>query len=233
MQILIVIIEKDGDNYIGRSPNLLGVSITTKTRDEAETAILDAMEKRINELYGTHSGRKTISRLPIDESIGCVYNFTDEWRKGDECGFSAQKDGLCWVHWKKLYSHAFGSEINLKACPLCGESDKEILKNWQSPCPVKIENPDWIDLLEEKKRTMKAEWKKERLEVRLENLGNQPRCTKMLSNGEQCYKEQYRRGLCFSHCWKEEETPRKGNPPSQSQQNNSSNYFKNRFRNKE
>jgi predicted RNase H-like HicB family nuclease len=229
MQILIVIIEKDGDKYIGRSPNLLGVSITAKTRDEAETAILDAMEKRINELHQMHSGRKTISRLPIDESIYCVYEFEDEWRKGEQCSFSAKKDGLCNIHWKKLYGHVSGS---LKSCPLCGESDKEVLKDWQSPCPVKIENPDWADLLEEKRRTMKAEWKKERLEVRLENLGNQPRCTKIMSNGEQCYKEQYRRGLCFSHYWKEEDNPRQENF-SQPQQNNSANYFKNRFRNKE
>lgn len=230
MQILIVIIEKDGENYIGRSPNLLGVSVTAKTRDEVETAILDAMEKRINELHGMHSGRKTISRLPIEESNHCVYQFEDEWRKDDQCSFLAKKEGLCNIHWKKLYGHYSGT---LKACPLCGESDKEILKDWRSPCPVKLENPNWADLLEEKKRTMKDQWKKERLEVRLENLGDAPRCTKTVSNGEQCYKEQYRRGLCFSHWWREEDNPRQENYRSRLQQNNSANYFKSRFRKEE
>lgn len=231
MQILIVIIEKNEDIYTGRSPNLLGVSVTAKTRDEVETAILDEMEKRINYLHGLHSGRKTISRLPIEESIYCVYEFEDEWRKDDGCGFAAQKDGLCWVHWKKLYSHAFGTTITLKACPLCGESDQEVLKRWDSPCPVKIENPNWADLLEEKKRKMKAEWEKEKEQVRLEKLGNQPRCTKTLASGKQCPKEIYRGSLCFSHSWKEQTRIREIETRSQSQSSqNNTNYFKNRFR---
>lgn len=230
MQILVVIIERDGENYTGRSPNLLGVSVTAKTYDEAQTAILDALEKRINELQGMHSNRRTVSRLPIEESIGCVYDFPEKWRKDDGCGFSAQKDGLCQIHWRKLYSHAFGSEINLRACPLCGESDQEVLKRWNSPCPVKAENPNWADLLEEKKRTMKAQWKKERLEIRLEKLGNNPQCSRTLSSGGQCYKEVYRRELCFSHSFDELDNIQ--NSRSDSQNEKTHNYFKSRFRNK-
>ncbi len=84
MQVLVVIVEKDGTNYIARCPNLPGVSITAKTYEEAQNAILDAVEKRYNQILGMHADRKTIARLPIDESISCVYKYTDI-REGDEC----------------------------------------------------------------------------------------------------------------------------------------------------
>jgi hypothetical protein len=54
MIILTISIEKDGDTYTGRSINLPGLSVTAKTFDQAQTAILDAMEKRIGELNEMH-----------------------------------------------------------------------------------------------------------------------------------------------------------------------------------
>ena len=225
MQVLIVIIEKVGGKYVGRSPNLIGVSITAKTRDEAETAILDAMEKRINELQGLHQNYKPIARGAVEESIGCVYKLDeDSW----DCKNQAQKDGLCWQHWKKLYSHAFGTNINLKACPLCGETDRELLKRWDSPCPFKAQHPNWEQIFEEKKIKMRGELEKEKEQVKLEKLGNNLQCSKILSNGKQCLSAAKYGDLCWKHYWRSRHTTPnyQQNYRSDSQTENARNYFK-------
>jgi predicted RNase H-like HicB family nuclease len=168
MQVLIVIIEKDGDTYIGRSPNLLGVSVTTKTRDEAETAILDAMDNRIIELNGMHSYPKPISRRPIEETMYCVY--VDAPGKEPECSQSGKKDGLCLIHWRKLYGHPYSN--TLQSCPLCSESDKNVLADYGSLCSFKIENSDWANIFEEMKVKMGSKWAKERRQVRIKRFGS-------------------------------------------------------------
>jgi hypothetical protein len=164
MIILTVSIEKDGDTYTGHSINLPGLSVTAKTFDQAQTAILDAMDKRIDELNEMHYISKPISRRPVEESIGCVFKSID-WSKDDNCCNSAKKDGLCLVHWKKLYGHPYGT--TLKTCPLCGENDQDVLRNYASPCSFKIENPDWENRFEELKVKKHSQLAKERREVRL------------------------------------------------------------------
>lgn len=200
MQILVVIIEKDGDKYTGYTPNLLGVRITAGTLEEAQNAVIDAIDKRIIYLEGLHNNEKPISRRPIEETINCVYKYRDEWNKGERCTKIAKKEGLCKRHWKELYSHPSAS--NLRSCPLCGESDPTILLNYDSICSFKIENPNWENILEELKFKNAAKWKKERAELRIERIKGKPRCSKIMTNGNQCTKEAHQDGLCFQHWWR-------------------------------
>lgn len=199
MQVLIIIIEKDGENYIGRSPNLLGFSVTAKTRDEAESQILEEIENRLNNFRELHSSRKDVKiRGQLEEVMLCVYQ-NEHLPKDYQCIKPAQKEGLCWQHWKKLYSHAVGTKVNYDGCPLCGETDQSILRRWELICPFKAENPNWEEILEEKKQLKQSERLKEAREARLKNLGNYPRCKETLNNGKQCSKLAVESGFCKMH----------------------------------
>lgn len=200
MQYIFGLIEKIGETYTGRTLCLPGVLITASSYLEAADGIINATESRLNELYEMHPERPVvISRRPLEESIPCVY----EYGKGERCGATSQKDALCRIHWKKLYSHAFGTTIHLKACPLCGEADRKVLKQWDSVCPVKKENPNWEQLLEDTKAKMHFKWAKEKKEVRLESLKGHLRCTATLKNGSQCLvSAALSKNLCARHLFK-------------------------------
>jgi predicted RNase H-like HicB family nuclease len=179
MDILIAIIEKDGEDYIGRSPNLLGITITAKTRDEAESGILKAIEKRIDELNNRHGQRIKVSYKPIEESIPCVYKPTVGWNKGNRCLQSAQKDNLCWQHWRKVYGHPVGSKDNNESCPLCGEMNQDVLLRWESPCPFKAQNSNWEEVLWEIRKERPSTRTKAERESRIKShLKNATRLSK-------------------------------------------------------
>jgi predicted RNase H-like HicB family nuclease len=236
MQVLVVIIEKDGENYIGRCPNLLGVRITGKTRDEAETAILEVIETRLNELYAQHSNRKvTVARGNFEETIECVYKYRESdannWRSSDKCEKPAQKEGLCWQHWKKIYSHAVGTKTNLDGCPLCGETDQDILRRWESICPFKAENPNWEELLEEKKKAQQTARVVEQREERLKKHEKYLRCTATLKNGNQCSSLADSGIFCGRHSeLSYKKSLHEGNFRSEVQNESARNYFRNRNR---
>lgn len=201
-----VFIEKKGRSYIARSMALPGVTITAKTYEEAQINILDAIDNRIDELTEIHrQSELVISRLPIDEIIRCVYQFPETHpRKDSRCSQGASKEGLCWSHWKKIYSHTAGNTTSLKACPLCGESDRKLLESWDSPCSFKAENPDWREVLEEKKVTMRKTWAKENEKIKMEGLGKSPRCKFVFRNGSKCFEEGGYDSLCLKHSIKQE-----------------------------
>ena len=196
-----------------------------------ETAILDAVEKRIKELSEKHANNITVSRRPIEESISCVYEFKDHWRKGDECLQTARKDGLCWQHWKKLYSHAGGTKTNLDGCSLCGETEQDILRRWESVCPFKAENPNWEELLEEKKKAQQTARVVEQREERLKKHEKYLRCTATLKNGNQCSSLADSGIFCERHSeLSYKKSLHEGNFRSEAQNESARNYFRNRNR---
>lgn len=232
MQVLIVIIEKIGRDYVGRSPNLLGVSVKAKTRDEVESKILEEIENRLNKFRELHSSSKAVTvRGQLEEMMLCVYQ--DDYLPRDyQCIKPAQKEGLCWQHWKKLYSHAVGTKINYDGCPLCGEKDQSILRRWESVCPFKAENPNWEEILEGKRRVKQSARLKEERETRLKNLNGYPRCKETLKNGEQCSKLAVDGGFCKMHYKLQYGKGFQNIYRSETQRESARNYFNNRFRKK-
>lgn len=203
MEVLLVIIEKDGNKYTGRCPNLIGVSVTGKTRDEVENAIIEKIENRLKEISDQHSlPTISIAKGEIKDVIQCVYKFDKtSWSSRKKCVQPSQKDGLCWQHWKKLYSHAIGTKINLDGCPLCGETDQDILRRWESPCSFKIENPNWTEILEEQKKAKQTKRLKDERESRLKSHQKYLRCAAIKRNGKQCASLVERGEYCNLH-WK-------------------------------
>lgn len=229
MQTLIVVIEKEGNCYTAYSPNLLGVKITANSREAAEKEILSAVEKRVNELSESYSLNTTVATsMPVEETVPCVAKAATTWR--GKCLQPAKKDGLCWQHWKKAFGHAFGTKINLRACPLCGESDSVLLNTWDSPCSFKAENRNWSTVYEKMKIEKREVWKQESKELELEKLKGKSRCSRMLTTGEQCTKAADRGDLCFSHAFRDRERSYK--PPLTTTSNaydpkeSARNYFK-------
>lgn len=203
MQIPIAIIEKDGDTNTGCAPDLPGVSITARTSSE----ILDAVNKRITEPNKMQSHPKPVSRLSVEETEFCSYVNAAGEEQG--CSYLRKKDGLCLKHWKKLYGHPYGN--TLKSCPLCGESDPEILSKPDSSCSFKIKNSDWENILEKMKFEKRGEWAKERRELRLNQIEGKLRCSKTLDSGSQCVREATENGICFRHNFRELESKRQAN----------------------
>jgi predicted RNase H-like HicB family nuclease len=233
MQVLIVIIEKIGKNYVGRSPNLLGVSVKAKTRDEAESKILEVIENRLNKFRELHSSNKAVTvRGQLEEVMLCVYQDRHYVPSDYQCIKPAQKEGLCWQHWKKLYGHAVGNKVNYDGCPLCGETNQSVLRRWESPCSFKAENPNWEEILEEKRRVKQSERLKEEREVRLKNLDNYPRCKASLNSGEQCSKLEVEAGFCRTHYNLQYGKGFQNIYRSEAQRESARNYFNNRFRKK-
>lgn len=234
MQVLIVIIEKIGKNYVGRSPNLLGVSVKGKTRDEAESKILEEIENRLNKLRELHSPRKAITiRGQLEEVIECVYQYRGSLWTDYQCVKPSQKEGLCWQHWKKLYSHAVGTKINLDGCPLCGELNQDVLRRWDVPCSFKAENTNWEEILEEKRKNKQEVQSKQDREERLKSHEKYLRCTATLTNRKQCSSLANKGKYCEYHFTLNLKTPRyRENDRSETQQESSRNYFKSRFRKK-
>jgi predicted RNase H-like HicB family nuclease len=137
--VLIVIIEKTDEGYVARSPNLLGVSVKGETRDEAESLMLDAIEKRLNGLSEAHAGKRlTVVRGALEESVPCVFRTAQGTSWEEQCKQTARKNGLCWQHWKKLYGHIFNHRHAIWVCELCGENNQYKLDKWDSPCPFKV-----------------------------------------------------------------------------------------------
>jgi hypothetical protein len=172
LQYIPIFILKDGDTYTGISLALPGVSVTTKTFEEAQIAVMNVIDSKIIEMTERHrqnNNYKPISRRPLEETISCVYK-SSQREEDDECCNSAKKDGLCLVHWKKLYGHPYGA--TLKTCPLCKENDQNILADNASPCSFKLENPGWETILEEIKFKRGQELAKERRKVRIERFGS-------------------------------------------------------------
>ncbi len=76
MHILLVIIEKIGDEYAAYTPNMTGVKVTSPSREEVEREIITAIEHRLEVLQSPHgkvSGRIELARLPIEKAVPCVY----------------------------------------------------------------------------------------------------------------------------------------------------------------
>ncbi len=197
MQILLVIIEKTERGYVARSPNLLGFSVEAETREQVEQLILDALDKRVAELSQQYDTAVSVSRAPVEESVPCVAKTTWGWGTSGKCQQKVLRDGLCWQHWKIAYGHATGTKINLDGCPLCGETDQGVLAQWDAPCPVKSENPNWKTLLEERKKAKLAEKRKEN--PTLTRHEKYLRCTATLKNKTQCTSPAERDGLCERH----------------------------------
>jgi len=233
MQVLIVIIEKVGKNYVGRSPNLLGVSVKAKSRDEAETKILEEIENRLNKFRELHSSRKAVTvHGQLEEVMLCIYQNENYLPSDYQCIKPAQKEGLCWQHWKKLYSHAVGTKVNYDSCPLCGETDQNVLRRWESVCPFKAANPNWEEILEERRRVKQSERLKEEREERLKNLDDYPRCKATLNNGKQCSKLAIEWGFCKMHYNLQYGKGFQNTYRSEAQRESARNYFNSRFRKK-
>lgn len=202
MQVLVVIVEKDGANYIARCPNLLGVSITAKTYEEAQDAILDAIDDELNNMRRAIGKNKiTVGRGKLEEVVYCLYDYRNSTvaRSHHKCVAAAKKDSLCWSHWRRVYGHYVTTNMNLDGCPLCGETDQKILRDWSSPCPFKVENENWAEVVEERKLAKQ----KARMEAKTQKHFLEPekylRCLKIKTNGTQCSALATKQDLCERH----------------------------------
>ena len=167
MTFLEVIILKEGETYTAQSPCLSDVSVSSKTYEGALAKIRKQIDKKIRDLNNRHDARLFITRRPIAENMSCVYKYHKDGRRG-QCKQSPIKEGLCPQHWKMLYGHPFGSVVNLRACPLCNESDRKVLQRWDSLCAFKIKYPNWEEIYLNLKMKFQDQWKKEAEEIKRE-----------------------------------------------------------------
>lgn len=171
--LLTVIIEKTGDRYTAYSPNLLGVSITADSREEVERQMQENIGRYIKDLAARHesaSRKITVAAGRLDEVIQCVHETPRESFGGrtelHRCELRASKEGLCTTHWRKLYGHAV-SPKRATACEVCGETDVRVLKTWDTPCPGKAANPNWLTPIEERRARDAEQRRREQWEERI------------------------------------------------------------------
>lgn len=103
--------------YSAYTPNIAGVSVTAASREEVERLIIEKMTQYVDDLASQHTEsqrRLEVTTAPIAEGIHCLHKYSDQWRT--TCQTRAQKDGLCFQHWKLLYGHAVASRQRFKQC---------------------------------------------------------------------------------------------------------------------
>lgn len=207
MLIITVIIEKEGNIYTAKCPNLIGVSVTANTREEVESRILEVIDNKIKELNECSRGKTEYTFKPVDESISCTYTPYDDPERANECRFSARKDGLCWIHWRSTYGHAVGNRLNVEGCPLCGENDLKILKRWDSSCSFKAEYSNWKEVLEERKKTSSLKKYKEKVKTVVDLPQRYFRCLAIKKDGKQCVSPAQKEDYCNFH-WELKHRPK-------------------------
>lgn len=101
---------------------------------------------------------------PIEERIRCVGISTKTWGRSQpgQCEVDADKEGLCWLHWRDIYGHAVDM-YHTTRCDVCGETDSNVLRHWDAPCAGKTENPEWRTQLQEIRGRERALWQQEKL----------------------------------------------------------------------
>lgn len=157
---LTICIQKEGDHYSAYSPNLLGVRITGETREGVERQMLDRISGHIEALRERHEAVNkpvVVAKGPLEEKIRCLFTvktagWTDEGQPAEprQCEVRADKDGLCWQHWRQLYGHAVDTHHTTR-CDVCGETDSQMLRRWDTVCPGKASDPDWREKIEARK----------------------------------------------------------------------------------
>ena len=204
LSFLVLVIEKKGDEYAGYSPNVAGVSATGINREEVERSLLEQISTHVDELKSRHEGNDQpiqVTTGPIETAVPCLYIIRpgDPW--GGPCKASAQKDGLCWQHWKRIYGHEIDSRAKFRVCLLCGEDRPYILGNWSQPCDFKQSNKDWRPALTKRRLETTGERRKgiesERREQLYASLPVQ--CRGETTRGVQCSNEAQKDGLCKPH----------------------------------
>jgi predicted RNase H-like HicB family nuclease len=155
MQLLLVIIEKIGEQYSAYVPSLIGVAVIGGTREEVERNITAAIHIHLTELDKRRyfDGSSLLVESPRQLSFPCG------WQSGEyQCGqvTTKSKDGLCFQHWRMAYGHSVFNLDPKSPCLLCGETNQWVLDNWDMPCPVKAENPEWPVLLAEARARVRA-----------------------------------------------------------------------------
>lgn len=203
LSFLVLVIEKAGDEYAGYSPNVTGVSAVGISREEVERSLLDQINAHVDKLKARHEGtdqRFQIASGPIEETITCIYSLPPgHWKSA--CEKSAQKEGLCWQHWKMLYGHEIDTHAKFRNCELCGESRPYILGNWAAPCDFKTTNNDWRSVLAKKRSVDRTERKERReTEEREKVYARMPiQCKGQRTKGGPCSNEAQKDELCPSH----------------------------------
>jgi predicted RNase H-like HicB family nuclease len=151
--IFIVVIERAEKFYSAYTPNIAGLSAKAVTREEVERLIIEQMKQYVDNLSSQHTDsqrRLELTTAPIAEKINCRYKYSDGWRT--TCEVRAQKEGLCFQHWKLLFGHVVSSRQRFKKCVLCGEEDPLKLESWAEHCSYKTDHDEWAETLTEKRR---------------------------------------------------------------------------------
>lgn len=200
----VLVIEKEGEGqYRGYSPNVIGVAATGSTREEVEQSLTAQINGHVQALTAGHYGREVqleVTTKPIEEKIGCVHVH----EHGHQCQATAQKDGLCWQHWKRLYGHEVDTRRRFRKCILCGEDRPYVLGNWSEACPSKATLDNWPDVLAERRLASANERKSHRdqfdSERRERFYATLPiQCRGITARGSQCSNEAQQDGLCKHH----------------------------------
>lgn len=206
--IFVVVIEKnDAAFYSAYTPNIAGLSVTAESREEVERSIIEKMVQYVDRLSSQHTDsqrRLKLTTAPIAEKVSCRHQYSDSWRT--TCEARAQKDGLCFQHWKQLYGHVVNSRDRFKKCVLCGEDDPLKLDGWADPCSYKAAHEDWPTTLAQKRQQEAASRKEAKDAAKRLNRTQQSRrqCAATRSQGPKgvrCSNEAVIDGLCTAH-WK-------------------------------
>jgi predicted RNase H-like HicB family nuclease len=173
---LTVCIQKEGDHYSAYSPNLLGVSVTGDAREDVERQMLDRITAHIEELRARHDAANkpvVVATKPLKETIRCLFTvkptgWTGPGQRAEprQCEVQADKDGLCWQHWRQLYGHAVDTHHTTR-CDVCGETDSQVLRRWDTVCPGKASDPDWREKIEARKTREREVRTQEELEEKI------------------------------------------------------------------